>query len=103
MVLLKKADYNTNITEIQNKIPYITGLITATLTTVENKIPNVGNLVQKSDHDVKILDIGSRYITTAYYNKFTKDIFDNKIKSKELIEKSALSGFISNADLDFKK
>ena len=47
MVLLKKTDYNTKITEIKGKIPSISGLATnAALTAVENKIPNINNLVQ---------------------------------------------------------
>ena len=49
MVLLKKTDYNTKITEIEGKIPDINNLATKTaLTTVENKIPNVDNLVKKT-------------------------------------------------------
>ena len=49
MDLLKKADYNAKITEIESKIPSITWLATtAALTTaVENKIPDVINLVKK--------------------------------------------------------
>ena len=47
MVLLKKTDYNTKITEIKGKIPSISGFATnAALTAVENKIPNINNLVQ---------------------------------------------------------
>ena len=43
---LKK--HNAKITEIQGKIPSITGLATtAALTAVENKIPNASNLVKK--------------------------------------------------------
>ena len=38
--LVKKTDYNTKITEIEGKIPDISNLATKTaLTTVENKIP----------------------------------------------------------------
>ena len=36
--LVKKPDYNTKITEIEDKIPDISGLAT---TTVENKIPSI--------------------------------------------------------------
>ena len=40
--LVKKTDYNTKITEIEGKIPDISNLATKiTLTTVENKIPNI--------------------------------------------------------------
>ena len=48
MDLLKK-DYNAKITEMESKIPSITGLATtpALTTAVENKIPDVSNLVKK--------------------------------------------------------
>ena len=36
----------------------------------------------------------------ADYNEFAKDIVDNSIKSKTLVDKSTISGFINNADLD---
>ena len=40
--LVKKTNYNTKITELENKIPNISNLATKTaLTTVENKIPSV--------------------------------------------------------------
>ena len=42
--LLKKTDYNAKITEIEGKIPSITGLATSSaLTAAENKIPDVSN------------------------------------------------------------
>ena len=45
---MKKTDYNSKITEIEGKIPSISGLATnAALTTVENKIPNINSLVKK--------------------------------------------------------
>ena len=47
--LVKKTDYNTKITEMENKISDISNLATkAALTTVENKIPNISNLVKKN-------------------------------------------------------
>ena len=43
-----KTDYNTNITEIEGKLPSVVGLVaTAPLNTVENKRPNVSYLVKK--------------------------------------------------------
>ena len=48
MVLLK-TNYNTKITELQNKIPDISNLATKiALTTVKNKIPSISNLVKKN-------------------------------------------------------
>ena len=46
--LVKKTDCNTKITEIEGKIPDISGLAKKTaLTTVENKIPSISGLVKK--------------------------------------------------------
>ena len=62
MDLLKK-DYNAKITEIESKIPSISGsATTAVLTAVENKIPNVINQVKKADCNAKISDIESNYL-----------------------------------------
>ena len=48
-VLLKKADYNAKITEIEDKIPSISGLATnAALTAVGNNKPDFTNLVKNS-------------------------------------------------------
>ena len=49
---------NAKITETENEIPSITGLVTkSALTAVENKIPNVSSLGKKRDYDTKISDI----------------------------------------------
>ena len=46
--LVKTTVYNAKITEIEGKIPNITGLTTAVaLTVVENKIPNISDLAKK--------------------------------------------------------
>ena len=46
---VKKTDYNAKITEIEGKIPSISGLATnAALITVENKITNINGLVKKT-------------------------------------------------------
>ena len=45
--IVKKTDYNAKITEIERKIPSISGLATnAALTAVENKIPDINSLVR---------------------------------------------------------
>ena len=57
-VLVKKAYYNTKITEIEVKIPDISNLATKkALTTVENKIRNVSNLKQIMTQKLLILKI----------------------------------------------
>ena len=44
----------------------------------------------------------SKYITTADYNKFTKNIVHNSIKIKNLVDKFAIFGLASNAELNLK-
>ena len=47
--LLIKTDYNAKLTEIESKIPSISGLVsTFPLIAVENKISDVSHLVKKS-------------------------------------------------------
>ena len=71
--LIKKADYNAKTSQIEGKIPSITGLATtAALTPDENKIPNVSNLLKKTDYDAKILGIESDYFIIGDYNKFMR-------------------------------
>ena len=59
----KKTDYNGKISEIEGKIPRITGLATtAALTKVEDMIPNVSNLVKKKTYyNAKLSDINCKY------------------------------------------
>ena len=47
-------------------------------------------------------DIERKYFSMSDYNKFTRDILDAKIKEQELVDKSAITGFINNADLNKK-
>ena len=87
--LFKKTDHNSKITEIEGKMSSISALATSSaLTAVENIIPDVSSLVTKLNYNAKINEIASKYITTADYNKFTKDIVDNSIKSKNLVTKT---------------
>ena len=94
--LAKKRDYNVKISEIIAKIPSIAGLATNTaLTAAENKMPDISSLVKKTttkkaDYNSNISDIENKYIATADYNKFTKNIVDNNIKSKNLVDKLLL-------------
>ena len=56
--LLKNYILIGKITEIENKIPSISGLATnSALNAVENKILNVNSLVKKTDYNAKIKKI----------------------------------------------
>ena len=47
-------------------------------------------------------DIENKSFTKSDYNKFRQNILDVKVKEKELMDKSALPGYINNADLNKK-
>ena len=60
----------TKLTELENKIPDVSSLATKTaLTTVENKIPNINGLVKKTDYYTKIREI-ERKITDHNHDKY---------------------------------
>ena len=66
------------------------------------KIRYLSYLVKKTAFNGKILNTESKHITISEYNKFTGEIFDAKIKEKDLFDKSDIPGFISNSDLNKK-
>ena len=58
--LVKKTDYNTKITEVEGKIPDSNLATKTALTSVENKIPDVNNLVKKTDYNTKVTEIENK-------------------------------------------
>ena len=59
--LVKKTNYNSKITELENKISDISNLATkTTLTNVENKIPDISNLVKNTDYNNKVTEIENK-------------------------------------------
>ena len=95
--LKKKTDYNAKVTEIEGKIPSISGLDTnSALTAVKNKIPDVSSLVKKSDYSTKISEIEkkvnnhnhNKYITTPEFNTLAADVFKARVAAQtDLIRK----------------
>ena len=104
--VVKKTDYNTKITEIENKIPDVSNLATktaltsvknnvpdvsglatkTTLTNLSNIVPDINTLIKKSDYDTKIREIENKYVSNtgfdsklAQVNVITKINFDAKI------------------------
>ena len=56
--LVKQTNLNAKVTEIEGKIPSLTGLATnSALTAVENEIPDVTSLAKKRNYNTKISDI----------------------------------------------
>ena len=100
--LVKKTDYDTKITEIEDKIPDISNLATKTalttreneipdtsnlatktaLTTVENKIADTSNLVKKANYDAKMTNINNKL---DKIDLDMKVLFDLKLKDNRLL------------------
>ena len=105
VVLLKKTNYNTKITELENKIPDISNLATKTaLIAIENKIPSVSNLVKKTDYNTKGTEIENKlnnhnhdkYIDTSEFNKLASDVFNARLAQAKLITKRDFDAKLSN-------
>ena len=87
--MVKKTDFNSKITEVEGKIPSISGLATnSALTIVENKIPNVTSLVTKTDFDAKLKAISDRVTK----NKSKDLILDNELKKLKAFDLSYFRG-----------
>ena len=94
---LKKTDFNAKISEVEGKIPSISGLATSSaLTAVENKTPDVCSLVKKTDYNTKVSDIErkitdhdhDKYITTPEFNTMAASAFNARLAVKiDLIRK----------------
>ena len=107
MILLKKTDYNAKITELEIKIPDVSGLATNTaLATVENKIPNINNLVTKTDYNAKITDIEKKLtdhnhdksIITPEFNTLAASIFNTRLPQANLMAKTNFDAKLSSLD-----
>ena len=93
-MLKKKTDYNTKLTEFENKIPDVSSLVTKTgLTTVENKTPSISSLVKKTGYDAIITEIEKKlpdhnhdkYITTPEFNNMAANVFNARLAQANLI------------------
>ena len=83
------------------------GLVTRTVPNTEieevnNKIPHLSGLVKLTNYDTKIFLIEGKYFTSSDYNKFTSNIFNAKIKQKKLVKKSHISNLIKFFDFNTK-
>ena len=100
--LVKKTDYNTKITDIDGKIPDISNLATKTaLMTVENKIPNVNNLVKKTDYDTKSTGIENK-LKNHNHKKYIDTSEFNKLAVDVFNARLAQANMITKTDFDAK-
>ena len=98
----KKTDYNTKITEIEGKISGISCLATKTaLTTVENKIPSNSGLVKKTDYSTKITDIENK-LNNHNQDKYVATSEFNTLAANVFNARLAQANLITKTDFDAK-
>ena len=100
--MVKESNFNTKVTEIEGKIPSISGISISTnlaLTAVQNKISDVSSLVKRTDYNTKISEIENKgndhnhdkYITTSEFNTMAADVFKARLAAQtDLIKKTDL-------------
>ena len=99
---VKKTDYNTKISEIEGKIPSINNLATKTaLTTVENKIPSISGLVKKADYNTKISDIENE-LNNHNHDKYATTSEFNTLAANVFNARLAQATLITKTDFDAK-
>ena len=96
--LVKKTDYNTKIIEIEGKIPDISNLATKTvLTTIENKIPSVSNLFKKTDYNTKVTEIENK-LNDHNHDKYIDTSEFNKLAADVFNARLAQANLITKID-----
>ena len=100
--LVKKTDYNTKITEIEGKIPDISNLATKTsLTAIGNKIPSVSNLVKKADYSTKVTEIENK-LNNHNHNKYIDTSEFNKLTVDAFNARLAQANLVIKTDFAAK-
>ena len=102
---MKKSDYDAKVSELENKIPSITGFVTTSaLTAVEKNFSSVSNLVKKTDYDTKYSELEkkitdhkhNKYITTSEFDKLTVENFAARLAQANLITKTHFDAKLSS-------
>ena len=99
-----KKNYDAKITEIEGKIPDVSGLATKTaLGNVENKIPDVSDLVKKQIITLKLqkLKINLKIIimiNILLLQNLIIDVFNARLSRANLVAKTNFDNTISSLD-----
>ena len=100
--LVRKTDYNTKITEIEDKIPDISSLATKkALTTVDNKIPSISGLVKKTDYNTKIIDVENK-LNNHNHDEYVANSEFNTLAADVFNARLAQANLITKTDFDAK-
>ena len=100
--LVKKTDCKTKITKIEGKIPYISNLATKTaLIALENKLPIVSNLVKKTDYNTKVTEIENK-LNNHNHDKYINTSELNKLAADVFNARLAQANLITKTNFDAK-
>ena len=117
--MVKKTDFITKITEVEGKIPNISGLATSfalsavknkitdtsslaatfALNAAENKILDISNMVTKTDFDAKLKAISNRVTR----NKAKDLLLDNELKKLKSFDTDYIKGksYFGNDNINY--
>ena len=103
--LVKKTDYNTKITEIEGKIPDISSLATKTALAAVDKIPDASSLVQKTDYNTKVTEIENK-LNNHNHDKYITTpefhtlaaVFNARLARAFLVAKTNFDNTVSSLD-----
>ena len=111
--MVKQADFNAKVTELEDKIPIITGLATnLALTAVENEIPDISNLMKNTHYNRKITEIENKmndhnhdkYITTPESDTMTAAVFKARLATQtDLIREPGFDSKLKSISHKFTK
>ena len=100
--LVKKTDYDAKITEIEGKIPDVTHLaIKTALNTVENKTLSVGSLVKKTNYTTKVTEIENK-LNNHNHNKYITTSEFNTLAADVFNAKLAWANLVTKTDFNAK-
>ena len=100
--LVKKTDYNAKVTELEDNIPDVSSLATNTaLTTVENEVPNISRLVKKTNYDTKILETEKKLTDHDHVKYITTSEF-NTLAANVFTARLAQANLVTKTDFDAK-
>ena len=98
--LVKKTDYNSKIIDTEHKIPDVSNLTTKpALSSVKNKIPNVSNLVKKTDYNTKVTEIENK-LNNHNHDKYIKTTESNKLAADVFNARLAQANLVTETIFD---
>ena len=95
--LVKKTDYNTKITEIEGKILDISSLATKTAKKADysSKVTEIQNIFNNRNHD--------KYIDTEKFNKLAGGVFNARLAQANLVTETGFDDKLSNLNKKITK